>query len=120
MIFRVNYDSKTKVRPGPPRELAPVQKSQKNGPKAGPGGELDHGPIKFFVCLDPGLPIANLRYTKKLNLRIVKIFLYQNVALGQKPRMGVKPWSYTPLVMVILPKMVKYHFLLNSMPGFCY
>jgi len=24
------------------------QKSPKNGPKAGPGGELDHGPIKFF------------------------------------------------------------------------
>ncbi len=29
MIFRFNYDSKTKVRPGPPRELATVQKSQK-------------------------------------------------------------------------------------------
>jgi len=49
LLYRVNYDSKTKVRPGPPRELAPVQKSPKNGLEAGPGGELDHGPIKNFV-----------------------------------------------------------------------
>ncbi len=33
------------------------------------------------------------------------------------------PWAKTSnggQVMVILPKMVKCHFLLNSKPGFCY
>ncbi len=45
------------------------QKSPKNGPKAGPGGELDHGPIKFFVIKDPGDPglkFERASWTKKI------------------------------------------------------
>jgi len=34
--------------------------------------------------------------------------------------MGVRPWSNTVLVMLILHNMVKYHFLVSSMPGICY
>ncbi len=40
--------------------------------------------------------------------------MYQNVALGQKPRMRVRTWSYTPLVMAILPKMVKENWSLTK------
>jgi hypothetical protein len=52
--------------------------------------------------------IYNAVKGEKMNFRKVKNFFDKIVALGQKPRMGVRPWSYTPLVMVILPKMVKY------------
>ena len=48
-MFRVNYYTKSKVKPGPTRELSPVQKSPKKSSEAGPGGELDHGLIKNFV-----------------------------------------------------------------------
>ena len=38
---------------------------------------------------------------KKKTFEKFKNFLIKNVALGQKLRMGVRSWSYTPLVLVI-------------------
>jgi hypothetical protein len=34
-----------------------------------------------------------------------KTFLNKMLPLGKKPEWEVRPWSYTSLVMVILPKM---------------
>ena len=48
----------------------------KNGPQAGPGGELDHGPIKFFVIKDPGEPglkFERASWTKKFSLRNTRV-----------------------------------------------
>ncbi len=57
---------------------------------------------------------------KKLNLRIVKTFFIKMFPVGKNPEWGsghghIPPWSWS-----FLPKLVKYHLLLNSMPGFCY
>ena len=48
----------------------------------------------------------------KINFQKATNFFDKNFATGQKPRMGVRSWSYTTLVMVILPKMVNNYFSL--------
>ena len=64
---------------------------------------MDHGPIKFFVSLDPGLPIANLRY--------YKIPIIPQAILGPEFPVG--------LLAVLLPRPVVFNFTASIVTRKC-